>query len=419
MKIVRDVTDYELHFFSIPLDREPDKRSVLCQFLNDAVACFAKAVGKEESAYPIQLDLFRQRASDRLAIVRPTRIPSAHELELDVRTLHDAVFIRARALRQGPLRLEDVKAHRPVIPMPRSGKELPNYLGTFRILYAESDEQEGSQRAEIGRQLAIDGGLSWIADAEPIVTELGAMLFGAPPPKPDQRPEAPVLDLIFVGGRDATELAERYPRHPFLITLPELALCHLKVRNSAESLRFTWLRELADRDRELRDLFPKRGESISALAQMRVRNDDITTRQVDLMDALVHVRAQLRTMRTNRDNFVAACSEGFPTVARRLQQALIDSWARGTELQADNDIDYIEGTLNRAESHFKSIEATATVYQARELKRIARWQIILAVVGVAVASVAAYLTWTSAASSGSSLTGQATNPPSIERRKTQ
>jgi hypothetical protein len=297
--------------------------------------------------------------------------------------------------------------------------ELPNYLGALRMLYVECDEQAGSQRAAIGRQLAIDVDLLWIADAEPIVTELGAMLFGAPPPKLAQQPEAPVLDLIFVGGRDAAELAERYPLHPFLIILPELALCHLKVRNSAESLHFTWLPDMADRERELRDLFPKRGESLTALERMRVRNDDITTRQADLMDALVQVRARLRTVRTNRDNFIAACSEAFPTAARRLQEVLIDSWARGTELQADNDVDYIEGTLHRAESHFKSIEATAAVYQARELKRIARWQIILAVVGVTVASIAAYLTWTSAASSRYSTTGQATNPTPIGRRMTR
>jgi hypothetical protein len=418
MQIVRDVTDYQLHFFSIPSDREPDKRAVLCQFLNDAVAYFAKAAGQEEPAYPIQLDLFRQHASDRLSIMKPTRIPSGAELELDLRTLHDAVFLRGRATRKGPLRVEDVKAHRPAIPIPHSGMELPNYLGALRMLYVECDEQAGSQRAAIGRQLAIDVDLLWIADAEPIVTELGAMLFGAPPPKLAQQPEAPVLDLIFVGGRDTAELAERYPLHPFLIILPELALCHLKVRNSAESLHFTWLPEMADRERELRDLFPKRGESHTALERMRVRNDDITTRQADLMDALVHVRARLRTVRTNRDNFIAACSEGFPAVARRLQQMLIDSWARGTELQADNDMDYAEGTLKRAESHFKSIEATASVYQARELKTISRWQTVLAVVGVIVASIAAYLTWVSVTSSGVLPTGRDANPPSSERRQT-
>ncbi len=90
---------------------------------------------------------------------------------------------------------------------------------------------------------------------------------------------------------------------------------------------------------------------------------------------------------------------------------------RGTELQADNDMDYAEGTLKRAESHFRSIEATASVYQARELKTISRWQTVLAAVGVIVASIAAYFTWVSVTSSGVLPTGRDANPPSSERRQ--
>ena len=261
-------------------------------------------------------------------------------------------------------------------------------MGALRVLYVESDEQDGSQRAAIGEQLAIDSDFTWLAEAEPIVTELGAMLFGIPTDKPLLNSEAPVLDLIFVGGRDTAAQAEhaKYPRHPFLVTLPELALCHLKVRNSAETLDSTWLPKVADCDRELRDLFPRRGQRIATLEQMRSRNDDITTRQADLVDALVNVRAQLRTMRTNRDNF-ASTSFGRAFAAKRLsrlRQSLIDVWVRGTELQANNDIEYAEGTLQRAENHFKSIEATAALNQAHELTKIYRWQIILAAVGVLV-----------------------------------
>ncbi len=412
MKIVHDVTDYQLHFFSIPSAREPDKLRALCQFLNKAVAGFPRAAG-QDAPYPIQLDLFRQRVSDRLAIVKPTRIESKHELELDVRTLHDAVFLRTRALWKGPLRLEDVRAHRSPAGLPQSDQELPNYPGALRVLYAETDEQGGSQRAEIGKQLAADGELPWIAEARPIVTELGAMLFGTPAPEPAQQPQAPALDLIFVSGRDAAALAERYSRHPFLLTVPELALCHLKVRNSAESLHATWLPKMAERDRGLHDLLPRRGEMIDALAQMRSRNDDITTRQADLVDALVHVRALLRTMRTNCDNFKAASSEqAFAVVAGELQQSLVDFWTHGTELQAANDIDYVEGTLNRAESHFKSIEATAAVYQARELGKISRLQILLAATSILIAGAALFFTWKSATSSRPPLdAGQATSTP--------
>jgi hypothetical protein len=390
MQIVHDVTDYQIHFFAIPLEREPEKFRALCEFLNTAVASFAVAVGKE-APYPIQLDVFRQRVSDRLALVVPTRTPSGFELELDVRTLHDAVFLRARSLRKGALKLEQVKAHRSVIPLPHPDTDLPSYVGALRVLYVESDEQDGSQRAVVGEQLASDGDFPWLAEAEPIVTELGAMHFGAP--RPLQNSEAPVLDLIFVGGRDTAAQAEhaKYPRHPFLVTLPELALCHLKVRNSAESLESTWLPKMAECDRELRDLFPRRGQRISTLEQMRSRNDDITTRQADLVDALVNVRAHLRTMRTNRDNFLSASAEAFPAIARRLRQSLIDFWVHGTELQADNDIEYAEGTLQRAENHFRSIEATAAVYQAQELTKIYRWQIRLAGEAVLVALIAAII----------------------------
>jgi hypothetical protein len=107
-------------------------------------------------------------------------------------------------------------------------------------------------------------------------------------------------------------------------------------------------------------------------------------------------------MRTNRDNFIAASSEAFPAVARRLRPVLIDFWVHGTELQADNDIEYAEGTLQRAENHFKSIEATAAVYQAHELTKIYRWQIILAAVGALVGLIALIITWKSPAPSSSS-----------------
>ena len=125
---------------------------------------------------------------------------------------------------------------------------------------------------------------------------VGAMLFGVPSSRPVQKPEAPVLDLIFVGGRDAAALAERYPRHPFLVILPELALCHLKVRNSADNLRSDWLQKLSERERELRDLLPGRGEEDRDLEKMLDRNDRLTARQINTQidDFLVAGRAALR-----------------------------------------------------------------------------------------------------------------------------
>jgi hypothetical protein len=192
--------------------------------------------------------------------------------------------------------------------------------------------------------------------------------------------------------------------------LPELALCHLKIRNSAENIRVGWLPKVAERERELHDLLPQRGEGDRPHQQMLERNYEITKRQADLVDAVERVRAELRTMRVNRDNFVAA-AELFRRVAEKLKHLLVDRWMRGTELQAENDIGYVGGTLERAESHFKSIEASAAADQARYLQRINWALIVLGGLTLLTAVVTAFLAWKALPEPKSSGTQQA---PQIE-----
>jgi hypothetical protein len=288
--------------------------------------------------------------------------------------------------------IEKVKTLDFVSRLPQPPKGTPNYLGAFRVRYLETDRQE-RQRTEVGKVFAGECGWPWLAAAEPVVTPLGTMLFGVEPRPPHQRHEAPALDLIFVGGRRSAGVAETSPSLPFLLTLPVLALCHLKVRNSADNIRFHWLAELAEREGKLRGLLPGPEDLNQNPLQLLDRNDQITTWQAEVVDAVVHVQAELRTMRVNRDNFAAAASQAFKRVAGRLQYLLIDRWMRGTELQAENDLGYVEGALQLAETHFKSIAASAEADQARALKRINWWVIILGVSQAVIALVSAYLAW--------------------------
>jgi hypothetical protein len=397
--LIYDPTAYVMHFFAIAPPREAKKLQAVRDFLNLAATQFAAAVGKGQPHQILQLEDFNEGASDRLTFVEPSPTDSGLQLELVVRTLHDTAMLRTRAMHEGTFELDNLAALDFSVPLPQPAKEIPNNLGVFRVWYVETDQQESHKRAGVGQAVATALQWSWLTDAEPISTPLGTLLFGVPPRLPHQQHETPTLDLLFVGGRNAAEIAQGYPVHPFLLTLPELALCHLKVRNSAGNINYHWLGLLADRDRELRDLLPKEGEDPRNLQQMLDLNDELTARQARLVDTLAHVQLELRTMRINRDNFAAA-AQAFKRVAVKLQHLLINRWLRTTELQAENDIGYTAGTLQRAENHFKSIEASAAAHQARELDKINRSQIALAIANVLLAVVAgltgivsAYLAW--------------------------
>jgi hypothetical protein len=140
-------------------------------------------------------------------------------------------------------------------------------------------------------------------------------------------------------------------------------------------------------------LLPQRGERRPTMLQMLDRNDDITTRQAELTEAVAQVQAELRTMHINRDNFIAAATRPFHRIADKLLHLLIDRWLRGTESQAENDLGYIQGTLQLAGSHFQSIDASAEADMARYLRRINWWIMLLTVFQALIGIVSVILAW--------------------------
>jgi hypothetical protein len=396
--IVHDPTAYEIHFFAIPTILEGKILHSVCDYLNAATSQLAKIVGNDAPHRILNVEDFEEEFSDRLTGIEPAAIPSGATLELDIRTMDDTVMLRTSALHRGSFQLPHVKNLDFSAKSPPDQKEVPNYLGAFRLLYIETDEQDPSQRAEVGKAVAEVRGWTWLAEAEPIIIPIGTMLFGVQPRSPQERHEEATLDLIFIGGRNSAEMAERYAAHPFLLKLPELALCHLKVRNSVANIRGNWLGKLTERERELRGLLPRPVDLEQKPIPLLDRNARITFCQAELIDAVVHLQTELRTMRINRDVFASAASQPFPGAVDQLKNLLIERWMRGTELQTENNIGYSEGTLRLAETHFKSIEASAQADQARELSNI-NWWVIVGVVatgfGILVAMLGVYLNWKS------------------------
>jgi hypothetical protein len=424
MTFVNNPAAYEIHFFAIPVDREAAKteavrgvpnaarkreaardflnpaaiREAVRDFLNTATSKFDEAVrgtGRSQADPPtkiLQLEPFAEEFSDPLTSVDPTETPGGVTLKLDVRTLYDTAMLRMTAAQEGQFELKDVKPFDFSTVVPRPAEPLPNYLGVFHVLYVETDEPEGPKWAEVGKALATDLNWTWLAKAEPIATPLGTMLFGVQPRQRHQQQAVPALDLLFIGGQNTQQLRKSYPLDPILFTLPEMALCHLKVRNSADNLRFTWLPKLVLREEELKQMLPRDDEEEPDHMKMLALNDELTARQARLVDAVEHAQVDLRTMRINRHNFAGA-AHPFQEVAARLQHLLVDQWMRGVALQAENDVSYIQGTLQRAENHFKSIAASAAAYQARELERNNWWLIFLNWVVIIIGALAAYPAW--------------------------
>ncbi len=392
MTRVHNCTAYDVHFVAIPGTRAAYQLQAVREFLNQAAAHFAKKLGADQPKQVLRLEDFDEDYFDPLTRVEPVRAASGAVLQLDAWTMHDAVMLRTTAEHKPPIELAKVKELDFSTPLPRPPEGLAGYLGAFRVLLVETENADQPRWSEVAKALAMEFQRPWLIGAKPIRTRIGTMLFGVPPQKTNQGVGAPTLDLVFVGGRESAGLCEKHHPHPFLFTLPELALCHLKVRNSVENLRLNWLQQLAQRERELHDLLPARGEEERDLLKMLDQNDDLTARQAELVDAIAHVQLELRTMRINRENFAAAAASfPFRRVAPRLQHLLIDRWIRRAEPQAENDLGYIQGTLQRAENHFKSIEASAAAYQGRELRQINRKLIWLSVAQLLVAVVATVL----------------------------
>jgi hypothetical protein len=401
---IKDPTVYAIHFVANPPPRHGahdaarapkagDRPLTVVEFVNQAAAKFAEALNAGEPKPIGQIDCV-ENAIDLVTEVGPGKVPGPdkpgdRELYLDVRTLHDAVMVRTVVLYERTLAVSDLPQldFEPPLPVAR----VAGYLGSLRILYFETD-RKGRQQADVARAAAVALDQSWLAQAEPLLTPLGMLLVAVKPRPAHQTREAPALDMVLVGGAGTLQATREYRLHPVHVTLPELALCHLKVRNAAANLRGHWLKNLADRERDLHGLFPE--DRPWDLFRMLAHNREIMTRQAGLVQAGAEVEAELRTMRINRDNFVAAAkARPFRRVADKLRHLLIDNFMRPVEVQAENDLGYVEGTLKLAEGHFKSIDASAEVKQSSYLWWINFWVLLLGSVQVLIGLTAVYLAW--------------------------
>ncbi|HEY1378683.1 MAG TPA: hypothetical protein VGF55_17930, partial [Gemmataceae bacterium] len=186
--------------------------------------------------------------------------------------------------------------------------------------------------------------------------------------------DAAALDAAFVGGPNDPRAA-----FPFLVTLPELALYHLKLRNSADRLR-NLLAELREKEkvlgRTLDDIHPAR----APLAELKSLNDRLTTLRWELLNRIDGVERELRAVRINRRNFARAVTESpFRTARGPLTFALARGGQRH-EVQAQMDLGGYRATLRRTAVMFDSLDAADDYYQAVESRKLNTVVILLAAV---------------------------------------
>jgi hypothetical protein len=391
---IHDPTLYEMQFFALPAIRDKAKVEELRVFLDRAVSHFAESVGVDPPGEISSLDAFEDNYIGPLTFVDPVKTSSGLWLGLDARTmLHDTIMLRTTALREDDFTLEQFGKLGFSTALTQLQVAVPYYLGRFRVLYGETDAPEESQQAGLAIKLAQAFRWTWFVQPEPMVTPLGTMIFGVEPRPSEERAVTPALDLVFVGKCQDAQKVDRKRSRSFLFTLPILAACHLKVRNSVESINHQWLAELSKREKTLRGLLPQPQALARGHIELLKNNKAIMSAQAQLVDAVVVVQADLRTMRTNRDDFGIQATGPFHDVAGKLKQLLIGRWMRRSEVYAENEIGYAEGALRLAESHFKSIEASAAEDQARALRWTNRLLLGLGIVQAIFAVLAVYLAW--------------------------
>jgi hypothetical protein len=393
--IIHDPTLYEMQFFALPPNPKKAQVENLRAFLNRAARHFVESVGAANSPDEIDtLDAFEDQFIKPLTSVDPEKTGPGLWLGLDARTmLHDTIMLRTTALYEGDVALAQVGKLDFSTPLAQLQVALPYYLGRFRILYGETDAPEDAERAELAMQLARAVCWTWFVHPEPMATPLGTLVFGAESRRSQQQPVPPALDLVMVGPRQDAKTVDRKRSRPFLFTLPLLSACHLKVRNSVDSIRHHGLRKISTRERKLRSFLPKEKDLAGGHIELLKNNKDIMKWQARLVDAVVAVQAELRTMRINRDDFDILATGPYRDVSEKLKQILIGRWMRPTEVHAENEIGYAEGALRLAESHFESIEASAAADQARATRWTNRLLILLGIGQFIVAMLAAYLAW--------------------------
>jgi hypothetical protein len=156
------------------------------------------------------------------------------------------------------------------------------------------------------------------------------------------------------------------------VTLQEMFLCHLKVRNVERNLRAYHLRQAKEQDFRLRQLIADSNPHELGLRDLQTANDRLTTLRADLVTSICAIENELRTMQVARDNFAAALQgSDFEADAGRLTRTFIDRLAVPLRNQALVDVGYRQATRDRATVHFESLDATIDLHDAKQTQILA------------------------------------------------
>ncbi len=353
-----DPAVYQTYFFVPPRDDEAGLRTrELEDFLSSVHNELATQAGV--ASQRIAIGSTEANWSDRLAAIARHVVTDQQgeprEVEMDLRTLHDAVMLRVSALRRGTFAATSLPQLE-IPPLASLQSPAPGYLGSLVAYSAEVASRANAAEAARGiAEQRLNG------PHETFRTDVGSLVLAE---------DGDRIGAVFVYQRDDAEAV-----FPFLMTLPELVLCRLKVGHSRDEIQQR-LDETLARHATLRWLIGRFQPSRLALGDLKAANDQITTARAELVDGIERVKAGLRTIGLNRQNFERAL-DGSPlaTERPRLAHYLLEKIARPIEHQAEASLGYCEGTRQVADVHFDSLAATADYHEARETHKLT-WVVI-------------------------------------------
>jgi hypothetical protein len=349
---VHDPAVYVSYFFVLP---SPFEKTGMTKFgLEGLLTQAVREVAETAPPEPVSVKFPPVWESRRLCPVVRKQQPDEEE-ELEVRTLHDTVSLRTGKVRKRTLAL----GPQAVLP----ARDLPyletasTFLGKLTAHTAEADP--GTTDADLlllaeqfAKECKLPGGAS-----PRFSLPIGALVIG---------PLGESTRMVFVYRRgQAVEFA-------FQMTLQELFLCHLKVRNAERNLRAYHLPQAKEQDEHLRQHIAATHPNRLRLGQLQKANDDLTTIRADLVTSICSIENELRTVEVARENFTHALQgSAFEPEARRLTDVLIDHCAIPLRNQALVDVGYRKATRERATVHFESLDATIDVHDAKQTHLLA------------------------------------------------
>jgi hypothetical protein len=319
---------------------------------------FTKAVGEVAGTAPaerVRLVFGPASLSRRLTSVPPQQRADGED-ELEVRTIHDAVSLRVSKLRRGQFAL----GPEAVVPAPHLKAlevEASNYLGKLTAHLAEASPSASDEELrDLGQAFAkvcLPPG-EWHSFFLPLV---GALVFG---------PLGELAQLVFVYRQGARV------EFPFQITLQELFLCHLKVRNVARNLRERHFKAAKKQGYELKQLIAATHPNRLRLGELQKANDDLTTIRAELVTSICSIENELLTLEVARENFTRALQGSpFEPEAKHLTDLLIDRSSIPLRNQALVDLGYRKATREQATVHFESLDATIDLHDAKQTHLLA------------------------------------------------